>query len=396
MKIRRKIKIGALIFIIIISVFSIYLGKKHLFNEGQASLGSFFSIKKEKSKKIIKYRDSVDNLVEEVDLDHKVSAITSLENDRYLTKLFDYASGQEITITDIIKPEKQKAILAKITELLYLKYPKFIADVLKTNEKNNVYYLKTNELVIYYYDYEIEPMPKDSLYLRVNYNEIKDYLDITVNLDATYENEDGSKVDSQKKLIAITFDDGPGPYTSSLIDTLLNNKATATFFMLGKNIPHYEEAVKKAYTNKMEIGYHSYAHTSFKRQKLEDIKAELTQSNNNLRNIINEDFSLIRPPYGAINEEIKESLDYPFILWNIDTEDWRYRDSEYLTNYVLEHAQDGNIILFHDIHKTSVEAIEKLLPQLYVEGFQITTVSNLAKIFNVTLENHKAYRGFTR
>ena len=95
-----------------------------------------------------------------------------------------------------------------------------------------------------------------------------------------------------------------------------------------------------------------------------------------------------------INKNIKNNLDASFILWDVDTLDWRYRDVDYLVNYTLENITDKDIILFHDIHKTSISTIEKLLPLLYVNGYQVLTVSDLAKTSKVTLENHKSYRNF--
>ena len=174
------------------------------------------------------------------------------------------------------------------------------------------------------------------------------------------------------------------------------NRDDFYFELDGKNLSIYKDAVKKAYDNKMEIGYHSYNHKNFKRQKLETIVEEFNESNEILKSITGDTFHLIRPPYGSINEKIKESLDASFILWNVDTEDWRHKNTDYLKDYVLQKAQDGNIILFHDIHKSSVDAIEKLLPYLYVEGYQVVTVSKLAKITKTNLELHKSYRYFTR
>lgn len=352
--------------------------------------------KKSKSPKIDKYIKDLNGFIEEININNEVSSIVSKENDKYVVKMFDYDSGKELKITNIIKKDKVDEFNAKINELLYLKYPKFIADVLSKNDKNNVYYLKNNELIIYYYNYEITPAVIEELSLKVNYNEIKDYLKINVTLDKEYENEDGSKIDSNKKLVAITFDDGPGAYTSHLLDILNDNKAHVTFFMLGKSLEHYKSVVKKAYDSNMEIGYHSYAHQSFKKQDINGIINDLNMSNEILKNITGTTFKLIRPPYGAINNEIKSNLNNPFILWNIDTEDWKYRDSEYLYKYTLEHIEEGSIILFHDIHKTSVDAIEKILPELYVRGYQVVTVSNLASNYNMNLDNHTTYRYFTK
>ena len=131
------------------------------------------------------------------------------------------------------------------------------------------------------------------------------------------------------------------------------------------------------------------------RQEISEIQSEFNESNEILKSIIGEGFTLTRPPYGSINSDIKKSLDTTFILWNIDTEDWRHKDAQYLTNYVMDNVFEGAIILFHDIHKTSVDTIEKLLPLLYVEGYQLVTVSDLANINGQTLELHKSYRYFS-
>lgn len=336
-----------------------------------------------------------EKLVDEVNIKKEITSILLEENGKYKAVLLDYETGEVLDIADLIKDDRNEEFWAKITSLVYLKYPKFIADVLTQGNGENVYFLKDNELIIYYYGYEITPTVKEDLFLTVNYNEIKDYLNITVDLDEFYSNEDGSVINTSKKLVAITFDDGPGPYTNHLVDILKDNKARATFFMLGSNLENYRSTVLNVYNNGNEIGYHSYAHKNFKRQDLATIKEEFALSNEILKSITGTTFNLVRPPYGAINEEIKNALDATFILWNVDTEDWRHKDSEYLLNYVLEHINEGNIILFHDIHKTSVAAIEKILPVLYVEGYQLVTVSELAKHFGSELELHKAYRYFS-
>lgn len=350
----------------------------------------------EDSPKIKEYKESLETLVEENDLGKKFINIVSQKDGRYVSLIFSSKTGETLSFESLIKSEYKDKFWQKVTELISLKYPKFISSVLEKHDHNNVYVVRKNELVIYFYDYAINPAPEEDLFIKVNYNDVKDMLDIPVSYDSTYAPEDGTTIDLNKKLVAITFDDGPGSYTNELLDILEDNKARSTFFMLGKNISYYADVVKRAAKLKMEIGYHSYAHTSFKRQELATVQEEFNLSNETLKNITGDTFHLVRPPYGAINSDIKNALDAPFILWNIDTEDWRHRDSDYLVNYTLEHLNDGNIILFHDIHKTSVEAISKLLPILYVRGYQVVTVSDLAKATNTTLEAHTAYQGFRR
>ncbi len=349
-----------------------------------------------RSSKIDNYISSLENesLVEEINIKKEITSVLTIKDNKYQSKIFNYETGEELSIDDLLKEDKKEEFWNKITELVYLKYPNFIADVISKNDRENVYFLKDNELIIYYYDYEITPSLNEDIFLTVNYNEIKDYLNINVDLDSFYNNEDGSVINTNKKLVAITFDDGPGPYTNKLLDILNANKAHATFFMLGNNLEKYRSVVLNVYNSGNEIGYHSYAHTNFKRQDIATIKSELDQSNAILKSITGTTFSLIRPPYGSLNSKIKEELDSSFILWSVDTEDWRHKDGEYLLNYVLEHIYPGAIILFHDIHATSVDAMTKILPYLYAEGYQVVTVSDLAKNYNVTLEPHKAYRYF--
>jgi len=369
-----KKKTGLIIIILLSIIFLIFfflLKKTYAYNDVE-------------NNDVNKYIESVASLVDEQTIG-EYKNVVSIEDDRYISKLFNIKSGEEVSIESILKKEYVSLFWAKVKELLYLKYPKFIAEVLDKHNKTNAYFINDNELIIYFYDYEI---------LHVNYNEIKDYLDITYKLDKEYQNEDGRVVQKNKKHIAITFDDGPSIYTNDLINTLKDNKASSTFFILGKNIEYYKDTIRYMNESKMEIGYHSYNHKNFKRQKLEVIKDEFNKSNKALYSITGEVFHLIRPPYGEINKNIKNNLDASFILWDVDTLDWRYKDVDYLVNYTLENITDKDIILFHDIHKTSISAIEKLLPLLYINGYQVLTVSDLAKTSKVTLENHKSYRNF--
>lgn len=394
MKKKRKLKLRkSVVFLFAISILLVASSSFKRFSFALPTIGREVSVKNDR---ISEYVSSLNNLVSEKNFDDKVTNIVSMEDDRYISKIFNFKTGEEVTIESILKPDMVDAFWDKVKELLYLKYPKFIASKLEFHDKTNSFYLKENELIIYYYDYEIEPMVSEELSLHVNYNEIKACMDITIKLDKTYENEDGSRVDKNKKIIALTFDDGPGPYTSNLVDTLLDNKTSATFFMLGKNINIYKDTVLKVHESGMEIGYHSYNHKNFKRQKLEIIKEEFDKSNSILKSITGDTFRLIRPPYGEINDKIKNELDAAFILWDIDTMDWKYRNSDYLVNYVLDNAEAGDIILFHDIHKTSVDAIEKLLPELYVNGYQVVTVSKLAEVTDTKLEYYKSYRYFKK
>lgn len=398
-----SLQVWGVFIISILSFGSLYLGLK--------SYKSFYKnreeglVEKKASEKTVKRSEKIDAflldtssdyLFLEKDFGQVFTNIVIKDDNGYQSFLFDYVTGDKLNLEDIIKEGKREEFYEKIKELLYLKYPSFIADVLSENDKRNTYIFKDNAMVIYYYDYDISPKPVEELYLTINYNEIYTYLKFNVALDDTYQNEDGFAINNEKKLVSITFDDGPGAYTNELVDILAANKAHATFFMVGNRIAKLKDVVLNVYKNENEVAYHSYAHKSFKRQPLEEIQADFLLSNETLKSIIGVPFKLTRPPYGAINDEVKMSLDTSFILWNVDTLDWQHKDVDYLLTYTLSHINEGDIVLFHDIHRTSVDAIKAILPELYVRGYQVVTVSALANSYGISLENHNVYRHFSK
>lgn len=304
-----------------------------------------------------------------------------------------FLNTEENTITDvysIIKEEKVDAFNNKINELLNLKYPKFVVDAINTSSSKN-YKILDNEMIIYYTDVDIHL--EEQLYLTVNYNEIKDCLNITFKLDKEYENENGYNYDPNKKTVALTFDDGPGGNnTLELVDILKENKAHATFFMLGNRMKSYQTVVATVHNSGNEIGSHTYNHCNLNKSKLETILENEQLTNDIYYELTQDTIKLTRPPYGNLNEEVKNALDTVFVTWSIDTEDWRYKDVEHIKSEILNKATDGDIILLHDIYKTSVEAIREVLPLLYEEGYQVVSVSELANLKGRTLEKNNIYR----
>lgn len=398
-----SLQVWGVFIISILSFGSLYLGLK--------SYKSFYKnreeglVEKKASEKTVKRSEKIDAFLLDTSSDYfflekdfgqVFTNIVIKDDNGYQSFLFDYVTGDKLNLEDIIKEGKREEFYEKVKELLYLKYPSFIADVLSENDKRNAYIFKDNAMVIYYYDYDISPKPVEELYLTINYNEIYTYLKFNVALDDTYQNEDGFAINKEKKLVSITFDDGPGAYTNELVDILAANKAHATFFMVGNRIAKLKDVVLNVYKNENEVAYHSYAHKSFKRQPLEEIQADFLLSNETLKSIIGVPFKLTRPPYGAINDEVKMGLDTSFILWNVDTLDWQHKDVDYLFTYTLSHINEGDIVLFHDIHRTSVDAIKAILPELYVRGYQVVTVSALANSYGISLENHNVYRHFSK
>lgn len=307
---------------------------------------------------------------------------------KYLSKIYDYNTKKELKITDLIKEESIEDYFNKINELLYLKYPYYIADELIKNYGSNSYIFKDNELIIYFNDYNIDI--DELLLLHVNYNEIYKYLNFTVSLDHEYQNESGYDYKKDKKTVSFTFDDSPNKNkTNRLVEILDNNYATATFFMVGEQMEYNKDLVSMVYNSHNEIGSHTYNHKNLKRMTLEEIENDYKKVNDLYFSITGDTIKLFRPPYGIINKNYQSSTAY--ILWSVDTLDWKYRSSDYIINKVLDTIQDGDIILFHDKYNSTITAVEELLPILYKKGFQVVSVSKLAELKNKTIETNNIY-----
>ncbi len=325
-------------------------------------------------------------------LEQYASYLYKNNEDDYISKIYEVGTNKEILIPDLIKEERLAEYNTKITELLYKKYPKYIAQELNLETVKKSYLLRNNELVIYFNDYNIEPPVKETLYLTVNYNEIKDYLNFTVSLDATSKIEDGYNYTNAKKSVAITFDDSPNKNkTNKILEYLSDNKSHATFFVLGEKAIANKDLLINIKNMGNEIGSHTYKHENMKYMSDEEIIADYEKMNTIYKNIFKEDLKYIRPPYGSIKKSQLSLIPVSFIHWDLDTNDWRYKDSDYLVNYVVDNIKDGDIILFHDSYDTTVAAIKKLLPILYSEGYQVMSIRELAQLKGITLENNQIY-----
>jgi len=197
---------------------------------------------------------------------------------------------------------------------------------------------------------------------------------------------------SNKKLIAFTFDDGPSYIgTNKLLESLDKYNARVTFFVLGNRVNNYKDTLKKAYDMGNLIGSHTYSHSNL--LKLDDyaIINEIRKTNDAIKNIVNSETVYLRPPYGNINSNIKEISNMYTILWDLDTEDWKYKDANRIANYIVENAHDGAIVLLHDLYETSVDGALLAMEKLQKEGYAFVTVEEMATLKNVHLDKSKSY-----
>ena len=194
------------------------------------------------------------------------------------------------------------------------------------------------------------------------------------------------RVNPEKKLIAFSFDDGPSrKNTEKILKALDKNNARATFFMLGQNAKYYPDLVKKVEESGNEIAGHSWNHPLLTKLGKKGVKKQMSQMNEAIASVTGSDVGLLRPPYGSINRTVKNTVKDPLILWSIDTLDWKTLNADKTAAAILKQAKDGDIILMHDIHAPTAEAVKKVLPKLEKKGFQVCTVSELLEARNITL-----------
>lgn len=184
--------------------------------------------------------------------------------------------------------------------------------------------------------------------------------------------------------IALTFDDGPSPDTTTLLlDGLKERGAHATFFLIGEQIDGMEEVVKRMRDEGHQIGNHTYSHARLDRGSTTAL-GELNKADERLCAVLGEGNYWVRPPWGFVSNAVRQCVNLPLIYWSVDTEDWRSRNADLIAHIIVENAQNGDIVLLHDPYPTSVDAAFRAIDTLSEQGYQFVTVEELFSCCGVT------------
>lgn len=189
---------------------------------------------------------------------------------------------------------------------------------------------------------------------------------------------------TEKKLVALTFDDGPHPkYTEQILGVLEKYGVKATFFVVGTNAERFPELVQKEISMGHEIGNHTYSHPNMKSITYDELQSELTQNEELLFSLTGARTTLFRPPCGEISDSVSSVAEdgiYKLVLWNIDTRDWEHTQKKTIVDKVKKNVKPGSVILMHDFiggESHTPEALPEIIEALLSDGYEFVTVSEL-------------------
>lgn len=293
---------------------------------------------------------------------------------KIFTRYYDVAKKKQILASEIFYPKEK---FQSFTEFVRTKSPNQDIDLEATDENYTAFeFDKNGNLTLYFNE---EPPIKISreevaLYAHRNYREVFNY---------------PPPIDCGKvPCVALTFDDGPSVHTPKLLDILKENDAKATFFVLGIMVNQYPEILKRTHQEGHQIGNHTWNHKDLKKLTKQGVEYQILETNKIIKEKIGQEPTILRPPYGSFNPMVATTANMPIILWDIDPLDWKNRNTKDVVNRMVK-AERNSIILAHDIHKTTIDAIPLAIKELKAKGFHFVTVEDL--FYGMELKKGETY-----
>ena len=191
--------------------------------------------------------------------------------------------------------------------------------------------------------------------------------------------------------IAITFDDGPHPQnTPRLLDILAARNVKATFYVIGRSVDLHPGVLRRTVAEGHEIGNHSHTHRLLSKLSESEVRQEMQRCQDAVGRAAGVRMRTMRPPYGGLlqsqRELVHREFGYPTILWSVDPLDWKRPGPSVVTSRILSGTTAGGIVLAHDLHSQTVDAMPATLDGLLRRGFKFVTVSQLIAMKTETPE----------
>lgn len=265
-----------------------------------------------------------------------------------------------------------------------------VGDFISTDTIRNFTILDRKYIRFYFGRGDVAPESDGTMIVSIPATTMQNYLkpdlaktifDLTAPLPPQQTTSTPAKGDSDcpAKCVALTFDDGPGAYTDQLLDILSSNHVGATFFVIGQSVASHPTLVKREVSLGYDVGNHTRDHPQLTQLSIPQIDSELAQTNQAITSAGLTPI-LMRPPYGAANTAVyQEAAKYNLaaIHWSVDTRDWADRNSSIVCNRAVAGAGPGAIILMHDIHPTTVNAVPCIIKGISAAGYKMVTISQL-------------------
>lgn len=295
-------------------------------------------------------------------LDHQVREFTKIYN-------IDLTTRKLIAADQILAPEKAPELLSLMRYKLLEYYPE-LEQQLNTMDGHwlDTAVLKHDGVWFILDGGAFLPAELGTQHILITYDE----------LGPAYILKPG--IDPDKPMVALTFDDGPSLVTPKILKTLEKYTAKATFFMVGNRVGSYPQIVSQVHAQGSEIMGHTWSHKELTRLSKEAIQKEIADTNQAIYNAAGVSPLFVRPPYGAVNNTVREATQEMGIImvnWSVDPEDWKTKNSNAIYNHIMSKVTDGSIILCHDLYETTNAAMERVIPDLIARGYQLVTVSDL-------------------
>lgn len=199
-------------------------------------------------------------------------------------------------------------------------------------------------------------------------------------------------INPKKKMVALTYDDGPyTPVTNQILDTLEKHGGRATFFVVGSRVSEYKDCIKREAKLGCEIANHTYNHTILTSASSSTIVSEIEKTNDAVKKIAGVTPTLVRAPGGSVNSKVKANAGYPLINWSVDTLDWKNRNSSSVISNIKSDVRDGSIVLMHDLYTSTGNATVEIVPWLVKNGYQIVTVSEMMAVKGIDMKSGELY-----
>lgn len=311
-----------------------------------------------------------------------VSLNTEIVADRQVNKIktftYNKKSKKFLTMEDIV--DDFAALDYDLKKQLAEKYQSVDIDYLE-NLSYDYFTIDDDNLTVYFNQTEIKSPKENLIYLDIPLTSLTLLIDIDKSKDSdVYINLKKRDINEDSKVVALTFDDGPSKYTDKYLDVLKKNDAVGTFFVIGNNVKAYDKILIKMLKNGNEIGNHSYSHKWLNRLSQEEFEDEINKTQDIIKKTTGFTPLIFRPTYGGYSDKLKKYTGLTFILWDVDSLDWKVKSKDKIVKNVIQNVKNSSIVLMHDNHIYSLSALDEIIKYLKEQGYEFVTISELLEL----------------